>query len=198
MSRALFMPGLLPIHKHALPDMHYIQKSFIKWIRLCFTGRWFWKKNDFPSTDLPGFSHFPNLPLRDRRLQRTLYIDDYMWQFMYTECSLNIMFFPRNLESLPPLPRQHSAAIGCTKNYQPKGVIVHPQFVESIEGLLQQCRRGRGCSELWNKNIFIENHLCIFSRRLVNFLSWKLLWSFFYSRWYEIFYVTANYIDRRT
>ena len=29
--------------------------------------------------------------------------------------SLNIRFFPRILESLPPLPRQHPAAIGCTK-----------------------------------------------------------------------------------
>ena len=29
--------------------------------------------------------------------------------------SLNIVFFSRILESLPPLPRQHSAAIGCTK-----------------------------------------------------------------------------------
>ena len=29
------------------------------------------------------------------------------------------VFFSRILESLPPLPRQHSAAaIGCTKNYQ--------------------------------------------------------------------------------
>ena len=35
------------------------------------------------------------------------------------------VFFPRILESLPPLPRQHSAAIGCTKNYQPIGVTVH-------------------------------------------------------------------------
>ena len=32
---------------------------------------------------------------------------------------------PRILESLPPLPRQHSAAIGCTKNDQPIGVAVH-------------------------------------------------------------------------
>ena len=37
----------------------------------------------------------------------------------YTGCSLNIVgFFLRILESLPPLPRQHSAAIGCTKNCQ--------------------------------------------------------------------------------
>ena len=35
----------------------------------------------------------------------------------YTGCSLNIVgFFLRILESLPPLPRQNSAAIGCTAN----------------------------------------------------------------------------------
>ena len=57
-------------------------------------------------------------------------------------------------ESLQPLPRQHSAAIGCTKNYQPIGVTVHLHCVESFEGLLQWCRRGRGCSELWKNTIF--------------------------------------------
>ena len=57
-------------------------------------------------------------------------------------------FFSRIFESLPPLPRQHLAAIGCTKNYQPKGVTVHLHCVESFEGLLQRHRRGRGCSEL--------------------------------------------------
>ena len=52
------------------------------------------------------------------------------------------VFFPRILESLPPLPRQHSAdAIGCTKNYQPIGMTVHLHSVESFEGLLQRCRR---------------------------------------------------------
>ena len=48
----------------------------------------------------------------------------YFWQLLLyaplttslsTGCSLNIVFFSRILESLPPLPRQHSAAIGCTK-----------------------------------------------------------------------------------
>ena len=68
--------------------------------------------------------------------------------YIHTGCSLNIAFFPRILESLPPLPRQHSAAIGCTKNCQPIGVTVHSHCVESFEGLLQRCRRGRGCSEL--------------------------------------------------
>ena len=33
------------------------------------------------------------------------------------------VFSPRILESLPPLLRQHSVAIGCTKNYQPIGVL---------------------------------------------------------------------------
>ena len=75
----------------------------------------------------------------------------------YTGCSLNIVFCPRILEILPPLPRQLSAAIGCTKNYQPIGVTVHSHCVESFEGLLQRCRRGRGCSELW-KNTFFPEH----------------------------------------
>ena len=58
------------------------------------------------------------------------------------------VFFPRILESLPPLPRQHSAAIGCTKNYQPIGVTVNLHCVESFDGFLQRCSRGRGCREL--------------------------------------------------
>ena len=34
----------------------------------------------------------------------------------HIQCVHQILcFFPRFLESLPPLPRQHSAAIGCTK-----------------------------------------------------------------------------------
>ena len=63
-------------------------------------------------------------------------------------------FFPRILESLPPLPRQHSAVIGCTKNYQPIGVTVHSHCVESFGGLLQRYWRGRGFRELWKNTIF--------------------------------------------
>ena len=33
-----------------------------------------------------------------------------------TGCSLNNVFFSKILKGLPLLPRQHSAAIGCTKN----------------------------------------------------------------------------------
>ena len=51
-----------------------------------------------------------------------------------TGCPLNIVFFPKILESLPPLPRQHSADIGCSKNYQPIGVTVHSHYVESDVG----------------------------------------------------------------
>ena len=47
-------------------------------------------------------------------------------------------FFPRIFESLSPLPRQYSAAIGCTKDYQPIGVTVQSYCTESFENLLQQ------------------------------------------------------------
>ena len=66
-------------------------------------------------------------------------------------------FFARILECLPPLPRQHSAAICCTKNYQPIGVTVHSNCVESFEDLLQRCRRGWGYSEMWKNTIFPEH-----------------------------------------
>ena len=69
-----------------------------------------------------------------------------------------LCFFLRILKSLPPIPRQHSAAIGCRKNYQQIGVTVHLHCVESFEGLLQRCRRGSGCSELW-KNTLLKKLL---------------------------------------
>ena len=59
----------------------------------------------------------------------------------FTGC-LNIVCFPRIIESFPPLPRQHSAVIGCTKNYQLIGVIVHSQCVESFEGLFSYVTEG--------------------------------------------------------
>ena len=72
-----------------------------------------------------------------------------------TGCSLNIVFFPRILESLPPLPCQHSTASGCTKNYQPIiGVTVHLHCVESFDGLLQRCRRGGGVAVKREKHNF--------------------------------------------
>ena len=67
-------------------------------------------------------------------------------------------FFARSLESLPPLPRQHSAAIGCTKKYQPKGLTVQSHYIESIEGLLQRCMRGRGCNNFEKKHTIFPEH----------------------------------------
>ena len=75
------------------------------------------------------------------------------WRVCY-RVFIKYCVFPRILESLPPLPRRHSAAIGCTKNYQPIGVTVRSHCVESCEGLLQRWRRGRGCSKLWKKHTF--------------------------------------------
>ena len=51
----------------------------------------------------------------------------------FTKLLYIVGFFPRILESLRPLPRQRSAAIGCTKNSQPIGVTVHSHCVESFE-----------------------------------------------------------------
>ena len=69
------------------------------------------------------------------------------------------VFFPRILESLPPLPRQHSAAIGCTKNYQPIGMTVDLHSVESFEGLLQRCRREGGVAVNGEKTQYLKNTL---------------------------------------
>ena len=68
-----------------------------------------------------------------------------------------LRFFPRKFNILPSLPRQHWAAIGCMKNYQPIGVTVHSHCVDGFEGLLKRCRRGRGCSKLWKNTIFPEH-----------------------------------------
>ena len=48
---------------------------------------------------------------------------------------LILCFFSRILEILPTLLHQHSAAIGCTKKYQPIGVTVLSHCVEIFEGL---------------------------------------------------------------
>ena len=74
-----------------------------------------------------------------------------------TGCSVNVVFSPRILESLSPLPHLHSAAIGCTEDYQPIGVTVHSHCVDSFKGLLQQCKRGRGCSGLGRGTVFPEH-----------------------------------------
>ena len=48
-----------------------------------------------------------------------------------TGCLLNMCVF--FLESLQPVPREHWAAIGCTKNYQPIGVTVHSHVLRALK-----------------------------------------------------------------
>ena len=79
-------------------------------------------------------------------------------RFIYRVFIKYCVFFPRILESLPPLPRQHSAAIGCTKIYQPIGMTVHLHSVESFEGLLQRCRREGGVAVNYEKNTIFNEH----------------------------------------
>ena len=84
----------------------------------------------------------------------------------HTGYSLNIVFFQRILESLPTFPRQHSAAIGCTKKNTSNRSDSKSHCVDSFEGFWQRYRRGRGCSGLWKNTIFPEHpvHIC----KLVN------------------------------
>ena len=55
---------------------------------------------------------------------------------------LNIVFFFQSiLESFQPLPHQDSAAIGCTKNYQPIGVTVHSLSEVGEGGVAVNCEK---------------------------------------------------------
>ena len=75
-----------------------------------------------------------------------------------SSCSLNIVvFFSRILESLSPLPRQHSAAIGCTKSYQPIGVTVHSNCVESFEVSYSDVIEGAAAVNCEKSSIFSEH-----------------------------------------
>ena len=67
-----------------------------------------------------------------------------------TACCCNMLYLSFHLYL-------YSAANGCTKNHQRIGVTVHSHYFESLEDLLQQWRRGRGCSELWKNAIFPEH-----------------------------------------
>ena len=73
-----------------------------------------------------------------------------------TWCSLNTVFFFKI-----SLKFATSPTFGCSKNYQPIRVAVYLHCVENFEGLLQQCRRGRGRSKLWKNTIFPEHPVFI-------------------------------------
>ena len=65
--------------------------------RLCFYGKF-------------GFSDAAL-----KRFLEYLCFNSFYHSIFTTGCSLDIVFFSRILESLPPRPSQHLAAIGCTK-----------------------------------------------------------------------------------
>ena len=73
------------------------------------------------------------------------------------------------------LPRQHSAAIGCTKIHNLIGMTVHSYCVESIDGLLQLCRRG--CSKCGKKHNFSWTP-CISGSFSSPFICWSKIWEF--------------------
>ena len=61
------------------------------------------------------------------------------------------------------------------KNYQLIRITVHLHSVESFEGLLQRCRRGRACSELWKNTIFPEHPLFVCFLRQEKLIMWQLI-----------------------
>ena len=96
----------------------------------------------------------------------------------YTGCSLNIVFFSKNSRKFATSPSQ---ALGCYmlyKNYQPIGVTVHSHCVESFEGLLQRCRRGRGCSELWKTHFFLNTLYMNANVKNKKDVAWSDTWIF--------------------
>ena len=81
-------------------------------------------------------SHNPSSINLVQKIDARVLEPNYLNRMANTGCSLNIVFFsPRILESLPPLPRHRSAAIGCLKNYQPIGVTVHSHCYVGEEGV---------------------------------------------------------------
>ena len=66
-------------------------------------------------------------------------------------------FFPKNLDSLLPLPRQHSNAIGCTKNYQSIGVTVHSHYVKSLKVSYSDVDEGGVAVDCEKNTIFPEH-----------------------------------------
>ena len=62
------------------------------------------------------------------------------------------------LESLPPLPRQHSAAIGCTKKLPANRSDLHSHCVESFDGLYSDVAEG-GVAGNFEKTQFFLNTL---------------------------------------
>ena len=73
----------------------------------------------------------------------SLYVEGVCFTYLLYWVFNRYCFFRRILKSLPPLPRQHWAAIGRSKNCQSKGLTVHSNRVEKMKTSLAAIfRRG--------------------------------------------------------
>ena len=100
----------------------YLYLEISRCVYIC-TYKYALKKFNFPNTDL-----FP-----------VLFPQNLTYRVLIEYC----VFFKEKFAASP------SPALGCYWLYKKLGVLtVNSHCVENFEGLLQWCRRGRGCSEL--------------------------------------------------
>ena len=110
----------------------------------------------------------------------TLWIFKYWWPscryYIYRVFIKNGVFFQESSKVC------HLSLASCrlllvVKNYQSIGVFVHSHCVKSFNGLLQWCRRERGCSELWKNTILPLNTLymkhCFFEPLIIPSSVWS-------------------------
>ena len=86
-----------------------------------WTGIWIWGKILFIEE---------LLNLKNEKHQIPQLCVDFVCALIYRVFIKYCAFSQEFSKNLPPLPRQHSAAIGCTNNYHPIGVTVHSQCVD--------------------------------------------------------------------
>ena len=69
------------------------------------------------------------------------------------------MFFPRIIESLPPLPRQHSADIGCTKITRQSEWLYTHIVLRALKVSYGAVGEGRVAVNCEKSTIFPEHHV---------------------------------------
>ena len=114
------------------------------------------------------------------------------------------MFFTKNSRKfLPPLPRQHSAAISCTKTDRSDCTLA---LRWELEGLLQRWRRelwknttfpehpgrGSGCSELWKNTIFPEHPV---NKKVIKQPIYVRLFRWISENYYENYFFLCGWHD---
>ena len=68
-------------------------------------------------------------------------------------CSFTIVFFSKKFSKVCHLSFASTRLLLVVQKIMLIGVTVYSHSVESFEGLLQQCRRGRGCCKLGTKKL---------------------------------------------